>query len=198
MDNEQKLQQIIDKIKSDALAPGKEEGERLIAAAEQKAAAIIAEAEQKAAEITANAKKAANELNQNTRSELKMYAGQALNALKSEITTVVSDAITTAAVADMTKKDDFLGELTVALAKNWGSDEPIIISTDKAKEVKTYFAAKAKELLDKGVKIEEVNGHDTLFTISPADGSYKVQFGEAEFIEYFKEFLRPQLVEMLF
>ena len=36
------------------------------------------------------------------------------------------------------------------------------------------------------------------FTIVPADGSYKVSFGEDEFVAFFKEFLRPGLVEMLF
>ena len=45
---------------------------------------------------------------------------------------------------------------------------------------------------------EEVNGMKALFSISPADGSYKVNFGEEEFENYFKEFLRPQLVKMLF
>ena len=57
---------------------------------------------------------------------------------------------------------------------------------------------KAKDLLDKGVKIEQVNGIKSLFTISPADGSYKLNFGEEELENYFKAFLRPQLVEMLF
>ena len=52
--------------------------------------------------------------------------------------------------------------------------------------------------LDKGVKIEQVNGKPASFTILPADGSYKVSFGEAEFVAFFKEFLRPALVEMLF
>lgn len=61
-----------------------------------------------------------------------------------------------------------------------------------------YFASNAKNLLDKGVKIEEVNGAKALFSVSPADGSYKVNFGEEEFENYFKEFLRPQLVKMLF
>ena len=60
------------------------------------------------------------------------------------------------------------------------------------------FHRSGKELLDKGVKIEQVNGNKTLFSVSPADGSYKVNFGEEEFMNYFKEFLRPQLVEMLF
>ena len=55
-----------------------------------------------------------------------------------------------------------------------------------------------KELLDKGVTIRQVSGKDTLLTIAPADGSYKVDFGREEFETYFKGFLRPQLVEMLF
>ena len=77
-------------------------------------------------------------------------------------------------------------------------DEPIVISTADAESLKKYFAAHAKALLDKGVTIQQVNGIKTLFTVSPADGSYKVNFGEEEFMNYFKAFLRPQLVEMLF
>ncbi|WP_301029781.1 hypothetical protein [Parabacteroides goldsteinii] len=53
-------------------------------------------------------------------------------------------------------------------------------------------------LLDGGVKIEKVSGKNAGFTIVPADGSYKVSFGEDEFVAFFKEFLRPGLVEMLF
>jgi V/A-type H+-transporting ATPase subunit E len=52
--------------------------------------------------------------------------------------------------------------------------------------------------LNNGLKIEKVNGKDTSFSILPADGSYKVTFGEEEFAAFFKEFLRPQLVEILF
>ena len=70
--------------------------------------------------------------------------------------------------------------------------------TSDAESLKKYFAANAKALLDKGVTIEQVNGIKALFSVSPADGSYKVNFGEEEFMNYFKAFLRPQLVEMLF
>ena len=58
--------------------------------------------------------------------------------------------------------------------------------------------ANAKALLDIGVKIEQVNGLKTLFSVSPADGSYTVDFGAEEFENYFKSFLRPQLIKMLF
>ena len=86
----------------------------------------------------------------------------------------------------------------VALASKWSVDEPIVISTADAESLKKYFAAHAKALLDKGVTIQQVNGIKTLFTVSPADGSYKVNFGAEEFMNYFKAFLRPQLVDMLF
>ena len=93
---------------------------------------------------------------------------------------------------------DYLNKFIVSLATQWAADEAIVISTADAEGLKKYFAANAKAVMDKGVKIEQVNGNKTLFSISPADGSYKVNFGEEEFENYFKDFLRPQLVEMLF
>ena len=98
----------------------------------------------------------------------------------------------------MVADKEFLGQFAVALAQKWVENEPVVISTEEADSLKAYFAAHAKELLDKGVTINKVNGKETLFTISPADGSYKVNFGKEEFETYFKEFLRPQMIEMLF
>ena len=93
---------------------------------------------------------------------------------------------------------EYLNKFIVSLAAQWSANEPIVISTADAEGLKKYFAVNAKAVLDKGVRIEQVNGTKALFTISPADGSYKVNFGEEEFENYFKDFLRPQLVEMLF
>ena len=88
--------------------------------------------------------------------------------------------------------------LIVKIAERWSADEPLVISTSEAAELKAFFAAKAKVLLDKGVEIKQVNGVKTSISIAPADGSYKVNFGEGEFEAFFKSFLRPQMVELLF
>ena len=93
---------------------------------------------------------------------------------------------------------DALKAILVKIAERWSADEPLVISTSEADELKAYFAAKAKALLDKGVEIKQVNGLKTSFSIAPADGSYKVNFGEAEFEEFLKSFLRPAIVELLF
>jgi V/A-type H+-transporting ATPase subunit E len=74
----------------------------------------------------------------------------------------------------------------------------VVIQTADAASLNQYFTKHAKDLLDKGVQIEQVNGKAAAFAIMPADKGYRIQFGEAEFVAYFKEFLRPQLVKMLF
>ncbi|MCI1647103.1 MAG: hypothetical protein LKI39_10890 [Bacteroides sp.] len=195
---ENKIQELTDKIYREGVEKGNEEAQKLIVEAQDKAKKIVEDAHKEAEAILAASRKSADELAENTKSELKLFAGQAVNALKSEIATLVSNKIVAADIKGFANNKDFLNSFIVTLASKWSVNEPVVISTADAENLKKYFAAQAKDLLDKGVKIEEVNGLKTLFTVSPADGSYKVNFGEEEFMNYFKEFLRPQLVEMLF
>ncbi len=195
---ENKIQELTEKLLNDGVEKGNAKAAEIIADAEAKAAKIIADAEAKASEIEAGAQKNAKALDANTKSEIKMYAAQAINALKSEITNVVGDKIVKEATAKVVDDKAFMNEFMLKLAESWGAQEDIKISTADAESLKTLFAQKAKALLDKGVQIEQVNGQKALFSVQPADGSYKVNFGEAEFENYFKNFLRPQLVEMIF
>ena len=195
---ENKIQELTDKIYREGVEKGNAEAQRLVGAAQDEAKKIIADAQAQAEVILAEAKKNAAELSDNTKSELKLFAGQAVNALKTEVTSLLANQVVSSAVKGFIADKDFFNKFIVALATQWSANEPIVIATADAASLKKYFAAQAKSLLDKGVKIEQVNGMKTLFSISPADGSYKVNFGEEEFENYFKEFLRPQLVEMLF
>ena len=195
---ENKIQELTDKIYREGVEKGNTEAQKLIANAQDEAKKIVEDARKEAEAIVAASRKSADELAENTKSELKLFAGQAVNALKSEIATLVTDKIVNADVKAFAADKDYLNAFIVALASKWSVNEPIVISSADADGLKKYFASQAKALLDKGVKIEQVNGNKTLFTVSPADGSYKVNFGEEEFMNYFKEFLRPQLVEMLF
>ena len=195
---ENKIQELTDKIYREGVEKGNEEAQRLVSNAREEAAKILEEARKEAESIVAAARKSAAETTENTKSELKLFAGQAVNALKTEITSLLTNQVVTNAVKGFVADKDYLNKFIVSLASQWVADEAIVISTTDAEGLKKYFAANAKELLDKGVKIEQVNGSKALFSISPADGSYKVNFGEEEFENYFKDFLRPQLVEMLF
>jgi len=194
----EKIQELTDKIRREGVEKGQAEAAQIVAQAKEQAAKIVADAKAQAEAIAAKAKKDATELEQNTKSELKLYMAQALNALKSEIANVVTDKVVGASVQKLANEKDFLGRFAVALATEWSKQESIVISSAQADELKAYFAKEAKAMLDKGVKIEKVNGQQTLFSVQPADGSYRIDFGKEELEAYFKAFLRPQLIEMLF
>ena len=195
---ESKIQELTNKLLAEGVDKGKAEAEKIVSAAKEESAKIISDAQSQAAAIVAAAKKEADTLSENTKSELKMYSSQALSALKTDVVNVLTDASIKEVVSGLVADKDFMNQFMLKLAEKWGAQEDIVISTEDAESLKAVFAAKTKSLLDKGVKIEGVHGQKALFSIQPADGSYKVNFGEEEFENYFKSFLRPQLVEMLF
>lgn len=193
-----KIQELTDKIYKEGVEKGNEEANRIISEANKQKQAILGKAETEAKRMVAEAEKKAAELKKNTEAELKLFANQSVEALKSEVANLVTGDITSSNIKAVVADKEFMKKMILEIAKGWAKNEAISIQASEADELKQYFAANAKELLDKGIKIEKVNGKSTSFAIAPADGSYKVTFGEEEFVSFFKDFLRPQLVEMLF
>lgn len=192
------IQELAEKLLHEGVEKGNAEAEKIIAAAKEKAAGIVKAANEEAQNIVAEAKKQAAELDSHTKAELKMFNAQSVNALKSEIANVLGDKVVEQAVGGVVADKAFLNEFILRLAEKWAEGEELVISTADAASLKSFFAAKAKDLLDKKLEIKQVNGNPASFIIEPADGSYKVKFGEEEFENYFKSFLRPQLIDMLF
>ena len=192
------LSELTEKLYAEGVEKGNAEAQQIVEKAEVKAAQIVADAEKKAEEINAKAKADAADLDKKTRAELKLYAEQSVNAVKTEIVNLLSDKIAADSVKAATSDAKFMQGLIAKLAEQMAKEGEVVIETKDAEALKKYFAANAKGLLDKGVAIKEVKGIKSEFTIQPAKGGYKLAFGDAEFIAYFKEMLRPQLVEMLF
>ncbi len=192
------LSELTEKIYAEGVEKGNAEAKQIIENANAKATDIIAQAEKKAAGLVAQAETKAADLDKKTRAELKLYAEQSVNAVKTEVTNLLADKIAADSVKAATADAKFMQGIIAKLAEQMAKEGEVVIETKDGEALKKYFAANAKGLLEKGVKISEVKGIKTEFTIQPAKGGYKLAFGEAEFIAYFKEMLRPQLVEMLF
>ena len=193
-----KIQELTDKIYKEGVEKGNEEAARIISEANAEKERLLASARAEAEQILSVAEKQAAELKKNTEAELKLFAAQSVEALKSEIANLITGEITSSNVKSALADSTFMQKVILELVKDWPSNENLTIQTSEAESLRQYFVKNAKSLLDNGVNIEQVNGKKASFSIMPADGSYKVSFGEEEFIEYFKEFLRPQLVEALF
>lgn len=193
-----KIQELTDKIYREGVEKGNEEAGRIIAEAKAEEQNMLRNARKEAEEIVAQARKEAAEWKKNTESELKMFASQAVEALKSEVTNLITGKVVSDNVKAASADAEFMKKMMLEIAREWAKNGAISIQTSDAKELTSYFQANASDLLNKDVTIEEVNGRKASFSIAPADGSYKISFGEEEFIAYFKEFLRPQLIDVLF
>lgn len=192
------LQELTEKIYAEGVEKGKEQANAIVAQAEQKAAEIVAAAQNEAERILNEAQQKAQELDKNTRAELRLFAGQSVSAVKTEITNLISDKLASESVQAATTDPKFMQKLIADLAAQMAKDGEVVIEAKDAEALRKYFAANAKDLLQKGVEIKEVKGIKTQLSIAPQKGGYKLNFGDEEFIAYFKEFLRPQLIELLF
>ena len=193
-----KIQELTDIIYNEGVAKGQAQADEILAQAKEQAQKIVADAQKQADSLLAAARKESADNAENVQKELKLYAAQAVEALKSEIATVVTDKIVQDAVKGFTADQKAFNEFMLKIAQEWGKNQQIEIKAQDADALKKYFTANAKDLLDKGVKITQVNGQAAEFSIQPSDGSYKVNFGTEEFMNWFKSILRPQLVETLF
>ncbi len=193
-----KIQELTDIIYNEGVAKGQAQADQIIAQANDQAAKIVADAQKQADSLLAAARKEAADNAENVQKELRLHAAQAVEALKSEIATVVTDKIVQDSVKGFTADQKSFNEFMLRIAQEWGKNQQIEINAQDADALTRYFNANAKALLDKGVKITQVNGQPAEFSIQPADGSYKVNFGTEEFMNWFKSMLRPQLAQTLF
>ncbi len=193
-----KLQELTEKIYLEGVEKGQSEAASIVAKAKADADEIKAMAEAEAASILAAANEKANELARNTRAELKLFANQMVNALKTEVTDLVCGGVVSEAVKAAVTDKDFMQKVMLTFVQNLAQGQEVSIEAKQAVALTDYFKAHAKQLLNQGVTITEVNNVKSQFVVTPAGGGYKLTFGEDEFIAFFKEFLRPKLVEMLF
>lgn len=192
------LSELTNKIYAEGVEKGNQEAQRIVDEANAKAAQIVAKAEKEASDKLAKAQKQAQELEAHTKAELKLYTEQALNALKTAVVDLLNGEIAKGNVKAATSDAKFMQSIIAKIAESMAKDGEVRIETKDTDALKKYFAANAKALLDKGVKIEEVKALKTDFQIVNEKGGYKLAFGDAEFEAFFKAFLRPQLIELLF
>ena len=193
-----KIQELTSKLYTEGVEKGNTEAESIVKDAQEKERKIIEAAENKAQQIIEAAKKKSTEINSNAEAELKLFASQALEALKTEVTNIITDKLSTSNVKAAMEDKAFMQKLITNMMQNWSKDQSMVIGVEKKEELEEHIKTNAKSLLDNTLKVESVNGVKTGFIIAPEDGSYKVKFGEDEFIAYFKEFLRPQIQKLIF
>lgn len=193
-----RLQELTDKLFAEGVERGNEQAAQIVDEAQKKAAQIIEQANAQARQIVADANRKAEELDKNTRSELRLFANQSVSALKTEITNLLTDKLANGSVKAATADKAFMQKLIADLAAQLAKGGNVVIETKDAEALKKQIAGQAKDLLGNKIEVKEVKGIKTDFVVIPEKGGFRLDFGDEQLVEYFKEYLRPQLIEMLF
>ncbi len=199
-----KLQELTEKIYQEGISKGNAEAEIIISDAKNEAKTILTNAKKEAEKLLTDAKKKSEEIKSNAEAELKLSSKQAINSLKQGITNLINDSIVNSSVSKAFDDDTFVKKIIELSVNKWdlSSDEnidiSILIPENEEKKLSEYFIHSAKKLLDRGMEIKPVSDLKKGFQISPKDGSYKISFTDDDFVNFFKQYLRPKLIELLF
>ncbi len=201
---QKKLQELTDKIYKEGVDKANKEAEKITSDAKEEAKKIIDKAKKEAESKKEKAEKEAEDLKKNTMNELQLSSRQAISDLKQEITKLIQAKAIEPETKKAFKEAEFTKDIIQTVVKNWNPksddivDLKVLLPEKKQKEFESYFKDKAKDLLNKGLEVdfnEKIKGG---FKIGPKDGSYLVSFSDEDFDHFFKLYLRPRLIEMLF
>lgn len=201
---EKKLQELTEKIYSEGVEKAKSEAENILKDAQKKADTIIAKANEEKDHIIENAKKKSDEIIRNGQSEMKLASNQAVSEVKQKLTDIVTAKTVSESVSPAVSDKEFLKKIIETAVKNFfsegtaGMDLELTLPESDNKDLAEYFKSKAKSLIDNGLNIVTDSEMEIGFKIGPADGSYKLSFTESDFINFFKNYMRPKTTELLF
>jgi V/A-type H+/Na+-transporting ATPase subunit E len=199
-----KLQELTEKIYSEGVEKANDEAKRIEAEAKKQADEMLEKAKKDAEKIIKDAEKEAEDLKKNSLNELQLASRQAISDIKQKVVALIDYKAVSPEIKGAFKDVEFTQLIIETVVKNWnpkGSDAvslSVLLPEDKKKEFEAFFQKKTKDLLEKGLEIgfsEDVKGG---FKIGPKEGGYMVSFTEEDFENFFKAYLRPRLIEILY
>ena len=187
-----KLQELTQQIYKEGVAKARAEADKILGAAREENIRLSRLAREEAEAVTARAHREAEDLKARVESEVRMSARQALALTRQQLTELVTAKVAKDAAAGIFDDPVFLQKCIGMIVKAWAADKGhvqdlcIKLPNKDRKELEKHLFGEAKHHLDKGVRVEFEERIKSGFTISPADGSYRIGFTDKDFEELIK------------
>lgn len=198
-----KLQELTQKLYNDGLEKGRSEAERLVADAKQQAAKILADAKAEADAVAKAAELRAEDIAKNAITEIELAGRQAVSKIKTELVEAIVAKTTGEAVKAAVVDAAFIKDMLLAVAKNWNSASAdvslkALLAEDKRAELDAAMKSATEELLKAGVEVGYTKDVKSGFKVGEKGGSYYISFTDESFDALFKEYLREKVSNMLY
>lgn len=201
---EGKLHELTQKIYQEGLEKSRKESADILAKAQEQASQILADANRDATRTRARAEEEAEALRKNAISELQLAARQAQSTLRQEISRLVSSEILSTPIGQAFDDKKFFQSLIETAVGNWdpklteNAGLELILPEKERKDLEQFIREKLPQSLDKGLVVRFDENMKDGFRIGPADGRYLISFTPDDFDRFFRQFLRPQITQLLF
>lgn len=193
------LQDLLQRVYIEGVDKARVEAEDILEKAKAKAEAIIKNARADAELTVAGAKKEAADIAKNAQSDLNMAAQNTLSSVKHKLTEVLLSESFDPKLKQAASDPDFVKKTILEMVSAWKeSGGTVSISESLAGKLEQHFISSLSDSAGKGLKVEFLPQMKNGFSISPADGSYKLSFTDEDFSNLFKSFLRPRSNKILF
>jgi len=201
---ENKLQELTQKLYSEGVEKAREEANKILAEAQAEALKVKQNAEKEANLIISKAEQKATEIKKTTDAEVNLAAKQTVRTVKQQITELIIANIIDQPVKKSFDDQKFVKEIIETVIKNWNPQKQetvnlsILLPSALEKDFTTYFNQKLQKELNANLQLTFSDSIKGGFKIGPADSSYKISFTDDDFENFFKSYLRPKTIEMLY
>ncbi|MBQ5410238.1 MAG: hypothetical protein IIU20_00520 [Bacteroidales bacterium] len=199
---ENKLQELTDKLYKEGLSKGKEEGEAILAKANEKATQIIEDARKQAEAILKAAGAETEDLKAKVEGDVKMAAAQSIQATRKDIENLMVKGMTGKQVASALSSADFIKEIIRTVAQKFSTQESadlgLILPENLRKELEPFVSGELSRILGSGIDASFSKNISGGFRIGPKDGSYFISLTDETFKDLICEYLRPATRKILF
>ena len=198
-----KLQELTDKLYNEGLSKGKQEGEAVLANARVQAAEIVDNAKKDAAGIVAAARKEAENIRAKADGDLRIAAGQSIEATRQAIENLVVCNLTQKEVSSALTSAAFVKELLTAVVKAYSASSEAdgldaVLPETLKKETEPFIKKELASMLKGGLNVTYSKKISGGFTISPKGSGYFISFTDETFNSLISEYLRPATKKILF
>lgn len=201
---ENKLQELTQKLYNEGVEKANKEAAKIIDEAQKEVDKLKKNAQKEAEEIINEAKQKSEEIKKNVHSELELASKQTIRTVKQQVVELITSKLLDEPVKKAFDDEKFVKEIIETIIKNWNPqkdksiDLSVLLPEKLEKEFEKYFKAKSGKELNANLELSFSSAVKGGFKIGPADNSYKISFTEDDFINFFKSYLRPKTVELLF
>ena len=197
-----KLQELTQRLYDEGLAKGKQEGEAVLQKALSEAEEIVKKAREEAETILAKARKEADDYKVKVEGDVKMAAGQSVQATRADIENLIVTKMADTAVEKALTSEEYVKGIITAVAQKFSAEEPadlaLVLPESLQAGLEPFVRSELGKIIGKGVEASFSKKVTGGFKIGPKDGGYFVSLTDETFKDLIGGYLRPATKKLLF